>query len=300
MGTPSYATKILNSISQDKKYEIVAIFTQPDKPVGRKKTLTPPNVKLWQMENAPKIKLYQPNRLRDSENIEILQRLKPDFIIVAAYGQILPKEILNIAPCINLHASLLPKYRGASPIQSAILNDEKYSGITAMLMDEGLDTGKILGFKYLKIQDNNSLELFEKLSNIASFLILKILNEYENIEPLDQIHALSSYAPKIKKEDGLIFLSWSAKKIYSHFKALTPWPGIFFENGLKILECELVNDEKEYEVLGQILNIDEDSITITTKKGSLKIKSVQMPSKNAMQVTEFLKGFRRSVGDTLF
>jgi methionyl-tRNA formyltransferase len=143
MGTPDYAEIILENLI--KKYEVVAVYTQPDKPVGRKRVLTPPPVKVLAQKHN--IKVFQPTSLKNE--VQNIKNLNPDFIVVAAFGQILPKDILEIAPCINLHASLLPKYRGASPIQSAILNSDKFTGITAMKMDVGLDTGDILGYEYL-------------------------------------------------------------------------------------------------------------------------------------------------------
>ena len=147
MGTPDYATTIFKELIKS-KYEIVGLFTQPDKPVGRKQLLTPPHIKQFCIDENLNIPIFQPLKLRGNEEAKNqIEFLKPDFIIVAAYGQILPKEILDIAPCINLHASLLPKYRGASPIQESLLNDDNYTGVTSMLMEEGLDSGDILGFQ---------------------------------------------------------------------------------------------------------------------------------------------------------
>ncbi|HIQ50922.1 MAG TPA: methionyl-tRNA formyltransferase, partial [Nautiliaceae bacterium] len=146
MGSPDYATKILDSLNS--KYEIVAVYTQPDKPVGRKKTLTPTLVKEYAIKKN--LRVYTSTNLKEDT---LIKSLKPDFIVVAAYGLILPKTILEVAPCINLHASLLPKYRGASPIQSAILNGDKYTGVTSMLMDEGLDTGDILAWDYTDVNN---------------------------------------------------------------------------------------------------------------------------------------------------
>ena len=142
MGTPDYATVIFQELLES-HYEVVALFTQPDKKVGRKQILTYPHIKQFCVDNGLSLPIYQPTTLKDEKIINSIKSLNPDFIIVAAYGQILPKQILNIAPCINLHASLLPKYRGASPIQSAILNNDKYSGVTAMMMEETLDSGDI-------------------------------------------------------------------------------------------------------------------------------------------------------------
>ena len=169
MGTPDYATVIFKEILNS-KYEIIGLYTQPDKPVGRKQLLTPPHIKQYCLDENLNIPIFQPLKLRNNEEAtKQIEEVKPDFIIVAAYGQILPKEILNIAPCINLHASLLPKYRGASPIQESLLNDDIYTGVTSMLMEEGLDSGDILGLQYLKITPTMEVsEAFEKLSVIAA------------------------------------------------------------------------------------------------------------------------------------
>ena len=198
MGTPDYATVIFEEIL--KYYDIVALFTQPDKKVGRKQILTPPHIKQYCIDNEIKIPIYQPSTLKDNDIKNIIDGLKPDFIIVAAYGQILPKNILDIAPCINLHASLLPKYRGASPIQEAILNDDKYTGITAMMMEKGLDSGAMLGFQYVKISENMDVaDLFASLSSVAANLIVDVLNNFKNINIKQQNLSKVSYCGKISK-----------------------------------------------------------------------------------------------------
>ena len=155
MGTPEYAAKILRALAEA-KFEIAAVFTQPDKPVGRKQILTPSEVKVYAQQHLPAVPFFQPATLRDEVVTAQIKELKPDFIVVAAYGKILPQAILDIAPCINLHASILPKYRGASPIQSAILAGEKQTGVTAMLMDAGLDTGDMLDFVYTPCEDKTA------------------------------------------------------------------------------------------------------------------------------------------------
>ena len=179
MGTPSYASKILEEIYKA-KFNILAIYTQPDKPVGRSQILTPPDVKKLAIDLGIQDIVHQPNSLRETGVKEHIKSLNPDIIIVAAYGQILPRDILDIAPCVNLHASILPAYRGASPIQSAILDKNNLSGITAMAMNEGLDSGDILAFSILNITNMNSYELFDKLSIMAANLTIKVLNEYKN------------------------------------------------------------------------------------------------------------------------
>ena len=233
MGTPSYASKILEEIYKA-KFNILAIYTQPDKPVGRSQALTPPDVKKLAIDLGLNDIVYQPKSLKDSGVKEHIKSLNPDIIIVAAYGQILPRDILDIAPCVNLHASILPAYRGASPIQSAILDKNSLSGITAMAMNEGLDSGDILAFSILDITGMNSYELFDKLSIMAANLTIKVLNEYKNINPIKQFDALSSKCKKIKKDDGLVDFSVdSASQIWAKFLAYYGWPGIFTKNGIK-------------------------------------------------------------------
>ena len=214
MGTPDYATTIFKELINS-EYKVIGLFTQPDKPVGRKQILTPPHIKQFCIDENLLIPIFQPLKLRGNEEVKNqIKSLNPDFIIVAAYGQILPKDILDIAPCINLHASLLPKYRGASPIQESLLNDDNYTGVTSMLMEEGLDSGDMLGFGYLKITSNMEVtQAFEELSKIAAKLTITTLDNFENIKPIKQNESEVSYCKKIKKEDGLVnFLD--AKKLY--------------------------------------------------------------------------------------
>ena len=298
MGTPDYATTIFKELlSSD--YEVVGLFTQPDKPVGRKQILTPPHIKQFCMDSNLDIPIFQPLKLRGNEEATLeIKKLNPDFIIVAAYGQILPKEILDIAPCINLHASLLPKYRGASPIQESLLNDDTYTGVTSMLMEEGLDSGDILGLQYLKITPSMEVtEAFEKLSVIAAKLTITTLDNYENIKPLKQNEAEVSFCKKIKKEDGLVnFLD--AKNLYLKYKAYSYWPGVFLESELKLKNIELIETTSSNEE-GEILEIAKDFIIIGCKKGSLKIKTLQAPSKNAISSVDYIRGQRLEIGSLL-
>jgi methionyl-tRNA formyltransferase len=289
MGTPDYATTIFKQLLKS-SYEVAALFTQPDKPVGRKQVITPPHIKQYCIDNSLELPIFQPERLSGNADIVTqIKQLNPDFIIVAAYGQILPKDILDIAPCINLHASLLPKYRGASPIQEALLEDDEYTGVTSMLMEEGLDSGDILGLQYLKITPTMEVsEAFNKLSDIAAKLTITTLDNFKNIKPKKQNESQVSFCKKIKKEYGQIDFS-SAKKLHLKYKAYSFWPGIFTKDGLKLKDVTLVekdsiNDE------GIILEIGKDFITIGCKKGSIKVKTLQMPSKKALNTADFLRG----------
>ena len=298
MGTPDYATTIFKEL-MNSEYEIVGLFTQPDKPVGRKQILTAPHIKQYCIDENINLPIFQPLKLRGNEEAtKQITELKPDFIIVAAYGQILPKEILDIAPCINLHASLLPKYRGASPIQESLLNDDIYTGVTSMLMEEGLDSGDILGLQYLRITSTMEVsEAFEKLSLIAAKLTITTLDNFENIKPIKQNESQVSFCKKIKKEDGLIdFID--AKKLYLKYKAYSYWPGIFLESELKLKDIEL-NDEKSINNQGQILEIEDDFIIVGCEKGSLKIKTLQAPSKKAMNAIDYIRGQRLEINSIL-
>jgi methionyl-tRNA formyltransferase len=298
MGTPDYATTIFKELLQS-NYELVGLFTQPDKPVGRKQILTPPHIKQYCLDSDLDIPIYQPLKLRGNEEAKKqIEDLKPDFIIVAAYGQILPKEILNIAPCINLHASLLPKYRGASPIQESLLNDDSYTGVTSMLMEEGLDSGDILGFQYLKITSCMEVsEAFEELSKIAAKLTITTLDNFENIKPLKQNETEVSFCKKIKKEHGLVDFS-DAKKLILKYKAYSFWPGVFLASELKLKDIEL-NEEISVNNPGEILEINKDYILVACKKGSLKIKTLQAPSKKAINSADFVRGQRLELTNIL-
>lgn len=298
MGTPSYATKILEEILKYDRFEVVALFTQPDKPVGRKQILTPPDIKQYCIEQKLSFPIYQPVKLRETQNVEIIQALKPDFIIVAAYGQILPKEILDIAPCINLHASLLPLYRGASPIQEALLNSDTYTGVTAMLMDVGLDSGDILGYEYMQVsQDCDVVQLFDKLSLLAATLTITILDNFDRINPIKQKLHNVSYCKKIKKTDGEVEFN-NALELVAKYKAYKFWPGIALANGLKLKDVKLANSINSYES-GKILNILDDAVEVGCRVGSLYISTLQAPSKNEVKALEYIKGKRLNIGDYL-
>jgi methionyl-tRNA formyltransferase len=298
MGTPDYATIIFDAIIKE-GYEVLALFTQPDKPVGRKQIMTPPHIKQYCLDNNISTPIFQPEKLRGNKEIEQeLKSLNPDFIIVAAYGQILPKEILDIAPCINLHASLLPKYRGASPIQESLLNADTYTGVTSMLMEEGLDSGDVLALKYFKIPFNMEVaELFSQLSTIAAKLTIETLETFENINPKRQNESEVSFCKKIKKEYGEVSLD-DAKKVYQKYKAYSYWPGIYLKSGLKLKDISLL-EEESINKAGEILAIDDMGISIACKKGSIKIKTLQAPSKKAINSIDYIKGQRVSIGDFL-
>lgn len=294
MGTPKYAAVILNAL-YEAKFDIVGVFTQADKPFGRKQELKMSEVKDLALQKN--IAVFTPKSLKDETVSRQIKDLKPDFIVVAAYGKILPKDILKIAPCINLHASLLPKYRGASPIQAAILNGDETSGVCSMLMDEGLDTGAVLKSTEISIKDKKASILFDEFALQAAGLCVQTLNEFESLKAMKQDDNKASYCTKIKKEDGLVSLE-NAREIYQKFLAFYPWPGVFLKNGLKFIDLELV-DEKENQKIAQILSIDKEGFHLACKKGTLKIKALQEVGKKVLRASDFLNGKRLRCEDYL-
>jgi len=296
MGTPDYASEILETLVADEMINVVAVYTQPDKPVGRKKVMTPPITKVVALQNS--LPLYQPTRLRDEETVTELLTIACDFIVVAAYGQILPKAILDHAPCINLHASILPDYRGASPIQQAILNGDKETGVTAMMMDVGLDTGDIIKIETIKIADDEMVTtLFERLTKCASTLTVDVLKNFTQYRAVPQDDDTSTHCAKVTKQEGLVTFG-DAQSLYNRYRAFTPWPGVYLESGLKLKKMTLVESEKNHKA-GEILSINKEAITVGCETGSVSIELVQPVSKKEMSVIAYLNGKRLSLADIL-
>jgi methionyl-tRNA formyltransferase len=296
MGTPEYATAILKSLINVDDIEVVAVYTQPDKPVGRKALLTPPSVKVLAQQYD--IVVFQPNRLRDEDVINEVLNIPCDLIIVAAYGQILPKAILDYVPCINLHASILPQYRGASPIQQSLLNNDTKSGVTAMWMDIGLDTGAIIKISTLDITPDEMVEsLYERLTSLACDLTLDVIRIWDRKSAVPQEDGEATHCKKISKSDGLIAFE-DAREIYNRYRAFTPWPGLFTQSGLKIKSLTL---EEEVSVgnAGEIIAIDSNSIVVACTSGSLRIMTLQAPSKQETSAIAYLNGKRWVCGNIL-
>ncbi|SHO80936.1 Methionyl-tRNA formyltransferase [hydrothermal vent metagenome] len=292
MGTPHYARDILETLIIDDRFEVSLVITQPDRPVGRKKILTAPPTK--ELAESHNIKVVQPQNLNSNDILKDIGN--PDFIIVAAFGQILPKSILDIAPSINLHASILPKYRGASPVQQSLLNGDKYSGVTAMMMEEGLDTGDILGFKYFKIPSNMRLEaLMKQLTLDACELTIDTLLRFDSLKPTPQLDIDSSLCKKIKKSDGEIEFD-NANILYNKYRAYQGWPDIFTKDRLKLLNIELIESNTQNEA-GKILEINSDNIVVGCLRGTISIKEVQPISKKAMDIKSYIVGRGIKVGD---
>ncbi|WP_415407609.1 methionyl-tRNA formyltransferase [Sulfurovum sp. CS9] len=296
MGTPHYAREILDTLIQAEDIEVSLVLTQPDRPVGRKKVLTPPPVKIVAEENG--IQVLQPNRLSDEGIEDAIRNAQPDFIVVAAFGQILPKSILDIAPCINLHASLLPQYRGASPVQQSLLNGDEKTGVTSMLMEEGLDTGPMLEKVEFVIPDEMRLHaLMQQLTDDACELTLSTIRNYENITPQAQNESLATLCKKIKKSHGEVDFE-DATIIYNKYRAFEGWPGIFAANGTKFDGLSLVDTTSSNKAF-EILSFIDDSVVVGCQKGALKIENLQPASKKAMSAKAYCVGRGMKVGDTL-
>ncbi|MEA3434423.1 MAG: methionyl-tRNA formyltransferase [Campylobacterota bacterium] len=296
MGTPHYAKEILDTLIEAEDMVVSLVLTQPDRPVGRKKILTPPPVKALAVEHG--IEVLQPNRLSDEGIEDAIKVVNPDFIVVAAFGQILPKSILDIAPCINLHASLLPQYRGASPVQQSLLNGDKKTGVTSMLMEEGLDTGPMLEKVEFVIPDEMRLHaLMQQLTDDACDLTLSTIRNYENITAQVQNESLATLCKKIKKSHGEVDFE-DATVIYNKYRAFEGWPGIFAANGTKFDGLSLVDatsSNKAFEILSYI----DESVIVGCQKGALQIENLQPASKKAMSAKAYCVGRGLKVGDLI-
>jgi len=297
MGTPHYAEAILSTLIEADDMDVRLVITQPDRPVGRKKTLTPPPVKTRASEHG--IDLLQPSRLTDEGIAEAIEAAAPDFIVVAAFGQLLPRAILEIAPCINLHASLLPQYRGASPVQQSLLNGDETTGVTSMWMDVGLDTGDILLKKVFEIPAEMRLHaLMDQLTQDACELTLETIRRFETITPQPQNDAEASLCKKIKKSDGQVDLS-DAVETCNKYRAFEGWPGIFAPNGTKLDGLTLQAREGSHAPF-EILSFDGEAVLLGCGQGSLKVATLQPPGKKAMSAKAYCVGRGLKVGHALF
>jgi methionyl-tRNA formyltransferase len=296
MGTPHYAKEILESLLQADDMDVSLVITQPDRPVGRKKILTPPPVKV--LANQYDIEVLQPYRLRDEGIEEVIKRVNPDYIIVAAFGQILPKSILDIAPCINLHASLLPQYRGASPVQQSLLNGDEKTGVTSMLMEEGLDTGDILEKIEFRIPKDMRLHaLMKQLTKDACTLTLSTIRSFKTLTPMKQNETEATLCKKIKKSDGEVDFE-DARHVYNKYRAFEGWPGIFTSSGMKLDGLSLRETEENHHAF-EILDIEEQSIVLGCKHGSLEVAILQPTSKKPMSAKAYCVGRGLKVGHSI-
>lgn len=294
MGTPDFAVPSLKALIDE--FGVKAVYTQPDRPKGRGKKLAMSPVKEVAVENN--ITVFQPNSLRkEPEAVEALKALEPDFIIVVAFGQILPKEVLDIPKyaCINLHGSLLPKYRGAAPIQWSVINGEKIAGNTTMLMDVGLDTGDMLLKDEVEItRYMTSGELYEKLKNRGANLLVETIKKMQKgeITPIKQNDEESCYAPMLNKEMAKIDWNKSAEVIHNHIRGLNPWPVAttqYEDKTMKIYESDFEEGKSDKEV-GTIVEVNKKGIKVATSNGVLIIKKLQFPNGKPLMVQDFLNG----------
>ena len=299
MGTPDYATKTLEYLINS-NHTVAAVFAQPDKPVGRKQVLTPPPVKVLAQDNN--IPVFQPNTLKDGEAKRILEEIAPDVCVVVAYGKILPEEILSIPKygCVNGHASLLPQYRGASPIQWCIVCGEKVTGVTTMLMDKGMDTGDILKQCEVKIgEEETAEELFERLSVVSAELMLSTLTDMEKggITPIKQVEENASYAPIIKKEMAKLDFTKSAEEIHNAVRGYYSWPCAFFllkNKRVKAISCKL--GSKTNMPAGAVVG-NADCLEIACGDGNtVKFEVLQLEGSKQMTAKQMLCGNSVEIG----
>lgn len=301
MGTPDFAAASLEALI-DSRHEIQAVVTQPDKPKGRKGELTPSPVKVVAEEKG--IKVYQPLKVRDEEFVETLRAYNPDVIVVVAFGQIIPLSILKMPKfgCVNIHGSLLPKYRGAAPIQWAVLDGEKETGITTILMDEGIDTGDILLKKTIKIDaDETSGSLFDKLKALGAETILETLDELEkgSITPTKQGESPTAYAKMLTKAMGLIDFTRSAKELDCFVRGMDPWPSAYTLLAGKTLKLWKVRAVEKSGKAGSVIEIGKESFTIACGEGAIEVLEVQLEGKKRMSAGDFLKGSTLNKGQEL-
>ena len=300
MGTPDFAVPALKKLAQSPKHTVAAVFTQPDKPQGRKMIMTPPDVKVCAQELS--IPVYQPKSMKGDDAFAQLEEINPDVIVVAAYGQILPKRVLDLPKfgCVNIHGSLLPKYRGAAPIQQAVLNGDKVTGVTTMLMDVGLDTGDILLTKETEIGINEtSAELFDRLSLMGGELIEETLDALENgtVEPKKQDEKLASHTSKIDKSMCPVSFDKPALEIHNRIRGLYSWPIATAQIGgkrVKIHKARLCDKSGR---AGEILSVKP--LVIACAEGSVEILELQPEGKKKMTAEAFAAGHKLKTGEIL-
>lgn len=305
MGTAELACASLRALLRSEAFQMIAVVTQPDRPRGRHNQAMKSAVKLAAEEAS--LPVLQPERARDPAFVTELAGLKPDVIVVAAYGQILPQSILDLPRfgCVNVHASILPKYRGAAPIQWAILNNETVTGISIMKMAAGLDTGDVLSIRETPIGDNDtSATLHDRLALMGGELLTETLPKFVagEITPQPQDHAASTYARKIVKADGKIDWTLPAREIRTRIRAFTPWPGAFVEWNLKgkprlvkIWQTQVVDGRGNP---GEILEAERASLVVACGQQALKIEQLQVEGSRKMSAAEFLPGYGKPERET--
>ena len=305
MGTPDFALFSLKGLCEN-GYEVIGVVTQPDKPKGRGYTLTPPPVKVYAEEQG--IPVYQPTSLKTEEFANLLNELNPELIAVVAYGKILPKNVLDYPKygCVNVHGSLLPEYRGAAPMQMAIIDGKKVTGITTMYMAEGLDTGDMLLVAECEIAENDNFEIIhDRLGALGAELLRKTIDGLEKgeITPIPQDHSKSTHTSKITKEDCLIDFSKDADTAHNLIRGLSPVPLAFTHTPdgklLKIVESEICERESENANFGKVVSIENGKIRVLCARGSINILKVLPEGKGRMSAADFIRGRKINEGDIL-
>jgi methionyl-tRNA formyltransferase len=303
MGTPNFAVPSLDLLCQE-GHEVVLVVTQPDRPKGRGRKPVPPPVKV--KAQGLNLEILQPATLKSDKFAEQIKSLQPDFIVVIAFGHILSESILQLPRfgAINIHASLLPKYRGPAPIQWAIINAEPYTGVTTMFMDKGMDTGNILLTKKEPIlPEDTAATLHDRMANAGAELLIKTLKDLaaNKIRSIPQDHSQATFAPLLKKQDGHINWQRPAEKLEPFIRGMTPWPGAFtfhHEKRLKIIKAAPISGSAS-DAPGTILKSFPDELRVATGKGVLSIIEIQGPSGKRLRIAEFLRGYRLPAGTIL-
>lgn len=302
MGTPDFAVPSLQACIDS--HEVIGVFTQPDRPKGRGKKLAPPPVKV--LANEHSIPVYQPEKIKTEEYEQMISDMNPDCIVVVAYGQILSKKILDVPKygCINVHGSLLPEYRGASPIQWSIVQGETVTGITTMYMAEGLDTGDMLLKVEAAINDNTTAaDLHDDLMTKGANLLLETLMGLENgtIIPVPQDDSLSSYAPILTKEMAHIDFNENAKSIIRKINGFNPWPIAFVKykgENLKVFRAEIASEALSGSI-GEIVKVDKTGLYVNCKDATLIVKEAQFFGSKKMEISQYILGHEIEVGEIL-
>lgn len=293
MGTPDFAVPTLEAL--EKEHEVALVITQGDKQRGRGKKMMPPPVKAKAIELG--LDVYQPQDINSDESIEKIKEINPDIIVVVAYGQILKEEILNYPKhkCVNVHASLLPKYRGAAPLNWVVINGEEKTGVTIMEMSKGLDSGDMLEKCELPIDDDMTAgDVHDSLMQDGSKLLIETLKKIEDgsVTKTQQDHEKSTYAPMMDKDLGRIDWDQSAKDIKNLVRGTFPWPSAYFkyeDKNVKVLETEVCEKDRD-EQAGKVLKVSEEGIVVAAREGCLILKKIQFPGKKAVSVADYLRG----------
>ncbi len=303
MGTPDFAVPSLEALLKSDD-QVVGVVTQPDRPKGRGQAVIPSPVKVVCLREG--IPILQPLKMKAPEFLEALRQWHPDVITVTAFGRILPAAILTLPPrgCINVHGSLLPKYRGAGPVQWAVIRGEQETGITTMLMDEGMDTGAMLLQKRVAIRpDDTAGTLAPRLAEVGGRLLVETLRQLKAgaLRPQPQDHSLATMAPLLKKEDGLVDWTLPAGDIANRVRGLSPWPGAFtYVNGERwTLWRVAVSVESQNKIPGTVTKVTKDGIDVSTGGGTIQILEIQPSNSRRMTMVQYLAGHRLAEGINL-